>query len=153
MVNRSRRAVFYQTQIGEPRPSGQSMAQSKVGMADAEASIGSVRPIFHLECKETGSSSCLLNSAERDRTTGPIGAMGASPNDNIYAVSGVDPNGEARNVFVWYHDRLANKYILLGSGGIVGSGGSFVPPGIIEGAIQSYFSSTRRIFDRRYSRQ
>ena len=74
-----------------------------------------------------------------DRTTGPIGAMGASPNDNIYAVSGVDPNGEARNVFVWYHDRLANKYILLGSGGIVGSGGSFVPPGITKGQYRVIF--------------
>jgi hypothetical protein len=81
-------------------------------------------------------------SGTKDGVTGSIGAMGASPNDNLWAVSGVDPNPEARNVFVWYHDRLADKYILLGSGGIVGSGGSFVPPGIMKGQYRVIFLLT-----------
>ena len=78
----------------------------------------------------------------KDGVTSSIGATGATPNDGLWAVSGVDPNPEARNVFVWYHDRLSNKYILLGSGGIVGSGGSFVPPGIIKGQFRVIFLLT-----------
>jgi hypothetical protein len=78
-------------------------------------------------------------SRTKDGVTGSMGAMGASLNDNVWSVSGVDPNPEARDVFVLCHDRLADKYTLLGSGRIVGSGDSFVPPGIKKGQFRVLF--------------
>jgi hypothetical protein len=64
---------------------------------------------------------------------GPVGAVGASPDNNLWVVSGIDPNPEAQDVFVWHHDRATDQYSLLGSGRIVGSAGSFVPPRVVRG--------------------
>ena len=62
------------------------------------------------------------------------GVRWAQPRANsVWVVSGIDPNPEAQDVFVWYHDRATDQYSLLGSGRIVGSAGSFVPPQVARG--------------------
>jgi hypothetical protein len=65
---------------------------------------------------------------------GSVGAEGASPEDKgLWVVSGIDPNPEAQDVFVWHHDRATDQYSLLGSAPVVGSAGSFVPPQVVRG--------------------
>jgi hypothetical protein len=51
----------------------------------------------------------------------------------VYRISGVDPNPDARDVFVWYHSKVTGEYTLLGTGRIVGAGSSSAPPGILTG--------------------
>jgi hypothetical protein len=63
-----------------------------------------------------------------------VGARGASPGDKgLWVVSGIDPNPEARDVFVWHHDKATDQYSLLGSGRIVGGPGSVIPPQVVRG--------------------
>src|SRR4051794_21382736 len=54
-------------------------------------------------------------------------------NGTLCRVSGVDPNPDARDVFVWLHDRVRDTSTLLGTGRIVGSGSGSPPPGILKG--------------------
>jgi hypothetical protein len=73
-------------------------------------------------------------------TGGSVGATGDSMSSNLCCVSGIDPDPEARDVFVWHHDRAAGKFVLLGTGRIVGSGGSFTPPGVPRGQYRVTFN-------------
>ena len=61
-----------------------------------------------------------------------VGAMGPGAS-SVWVISGIAPNSEAQDVFIWHHDRATDQYSLLGSGRIVGSAGSFVPPGVARG--------------------
>ena len=67
-----------------------------------------------------------------DSHADPMGKAG-SMNGILYRISGTSPNPEARDVFVWCHDKVQDKYTLLGTGRIVGSSGGCAPPGISRG--------------------
>jgi hypothetical protein len=42
-------------------------------------------------------------------------------NGSLFAASGIDANEGAQNAFVWYHDKISNKYLFLGSGHVMGA--------------------------------
>jgi hypothetical protein len=57
----------------------------------------------------------------------------------FFNVSGIDPNAGARIVFVWGRDKGSDEYVLLGSGHVVGTDGSGVPPGVLAGQFSVVF--------------
>jgi hypothetical protein len=60
-----------------------------------------------------------------------------APQGTFVNVSGIDPNGGAKIVFVWCCDKGPEDYALLGSGHVVGAIGR--PPGIQAGQFSVTF--------------
>jgi hypothetical protein len=60
-----------------------------------------------------------------------------APQGTFVNVSGIDPNGGAKIVFVWCRDKGPEDYALLGSGHVVGAIGR--PPGIQAGQFSVTF--------------
>jgi hypothetical protein len=57
----------------------------------------------------------------------------------ICHVSGIDANPDARDVFVWCHDKVTGTNRLVVAGRVVGSGGGYVPPGVFKGQFRFTF--------------
>lgn len=61
------------------------------------------------------------------------------PLQTFFNISGIDPNPGAEIVFVWCRDNSIDKYVLVGSGHVVGEFGCGRPPGVPIGQFSITF--------------